>query len=197
MQSNGRKDVIERLESRKIRFSFLKCKFFLFLKGRIDSKRGKVEEEVNIFHAALQKFVEEEYKNLVKETHEAIINIETAESKIATAKELLGSVSEPKTLNDPRKQKREIARVRASNASKMAKYKETIEEINEEKAFIDTALHIVSRLCLAAYQYTISSVNDYLKYVTISYTYNPEIITYEKIYSDFYNRIKIYKEEQE
>ena len=197
MQSNERKNVIERLESRKIRFSFLRCKFFLFLKGRSDSKRGKVEEEVNKFHATLQKFVEEEYKNLVKETHDAIINIETAESKIATAKELLGSVSEPKTINDPRKQKREIARVRASNASIKSKYKETIVELSEEKAFVDTALNIVSRLCLSAYQYTISSVNDYLKYVTISYTYSPEDITYDKIYSDFYNRIKIYKEEKE
>lgn len=197
MQNNERKEIIERLESRKIRFSFQKCKLFRFLKGRRDSKKGKVDEEVKKFHATLQKFVEEEYKNLVKETLEPIINIETAESKIKAAKELLEFVSEPKAIDDPRKQKREIARVRASNTAIKAKYKETTEALSEDKAFVDTALNIVSRLCLSAYQYTISSINDYLKYVTIPYTYSPEDITYDKIYSDFYNRLKIFKEETE
>ena len=195
MNTEEKKAVIERLEERKIRFRFNGCKLFLLFKARADSKRGKVEEELKKYISETRKFVEEEYKYLVTQIFSSIIFVETAEHKISAANKKLTQISEPQKLDDPRKQKREIARVNSANAAILAEYEETVNRLNEERAFIDTALNIVSRLCLASHHYTFKSINEYLKYVTVPYDFSYDEVTYDAIYSEFNKRIKTFREE--
>ena len=121
-------------------------------------------------------------------------NIEAMKNRDAVSRSIFSVVLNKIKLEEIKKRENGQELVDADVVNILQK---AIKELNEEKAFIDTSLNIVSRLCLSAYQYTINSINDYLKYVTISYTYSPKDITYDQVYADFYNRIKFYKEEEQ
>ena len=189
MENYSKKEIIERLEARTVSFKFPGHPLVLFIKGRADSKRNKVNNELYKYFAVFTKFVEGEYKNLIKEIHPSVIAIETAGERLRIAEDKLNKVEEPKTFDDPRKQKRELARANAARASAQAQYNAVRAELIDEKAFLDAALNVIVRLCLSAYEYTLISANDYLKYVSGEYSTDYEDITYETLYAKFSNAI--------
>ncbi len=184
---NDKKEIIERLEKRKISFKFCNNWLLLFVKGKLDSRKGKVQEEIDRRYSLFNKFIEEELKNLETEILESLIIVKTADDKLSRAKATVDSPREPVKYSDERKQKRENTRVNKANINAMSQYASIADEVNEEKAFIDTAVGIISRLIMSAYHYTNASINNYLKYVDADVELNTE--SFEEVYSDLVNNI--------
>lgn len=187
-----RQKVVNALEARQIRFHFTKCYLLLFFKGRRDTKKGKVGDEVKRYYATYQKFVEEEYKNLVKEIAPTLIAIQTAKSRIEKAKSDAEAPMEAVQCEDERKQRRASRALQTKKQSLQADYISACKQYEEELAFLEVTLHIVVRLCLSAYEYMQASLELYLKCVSLSGEEElpDEAITYETIYADFIAAIK-------
>ena len=193
MKTDERNKVVEVLEARKIRFHFTKCSFLLFLKGHCDTKKGKVGEEVKRYYATYRKFVEEEYKNLVKEIAPTLIAIQTAKGRIEKAKADAESTLNAKQFHDTRKQRRADRELQAKKQSLQADYQAELKQYDEELAYLEVTLHIVVRLCLSAYEYMMERLELYLKYVELSTEEEAlldETWTYDGIYSAFIAAIR-------
>lgn len=192
MDADERNKVVEVLEARKIRFHFTKCSILLFFKGRRDTRKDKVIDEVKRYFAIYQKFVEEEYKFLIKKITPTIIAVQTAKSRIEKAKKNVETPMDTVHFDDERKQKRADQALQSKKNALQSAYLSELKQYDEARAFLDITLNIVVRLCLSAYEYMFECLELYLKYVSVSCeeVLPKKEVTFETIYADFVSAIK-------
>ena len=97
-----RNEIIHTLEKRTVKIKFTTFTLFLYIKGKHDSKCGKVKAEIMKYQATLDKFIEEEFKNLSTAIYPIAIPCLTKDTKASS--------------NDPRKAKRQSTKMNSDKA---------------------------------------------------------------------------------